>query len=228
MAIVRNGPAGGQENAAWVLGDLADNDPICTAIIEAGGVEALVALLLNGSDRCKSNAKWALTELPIAEYVSRLRSENASLKRQLAGDDVVDLRDGDASPPAKKRNALRDAHDEQQSSTLNRVKKEKADAEGARDRTDAVAAAASADLAGAASELEDAQELAGHLYQSENNKMSTIDELRGTVSERDARIEALEAEAREKDATIAELRERVGQLERPAPRGGGRAKRPRT
>ena len=49
-----------------------------------------------------------------------------------------------------------------------------------------------------------------------------------TVSERDARIEALEAEAREKDATIAELHERVGQLERPAPRGGGRAKRPRT
>ena len=48
------------------------------------------------------------------------------------------------------------------------------------------------------------------------------------MSERDARIEALEAEAREKDATIAELRERVGQLERPAPRGGGRAKRPRT
>ena len=57
--------------------------------------------------------------------------------------------------------------------------------------------------------------------------MSEIDELRRTVSERDARIEALEAEAREKDATIAELRERVGQLERPAPRGGGRAKRPR-
>ena len=41
-------------------------------------------------------------------------------------------------------------------------------------------------------------------------------------------LEALEAEVREKDATIAELRERVGQLERPAPRGGGRAKRPRT
>ena len=61
--------------------------------------------------------------------------------------------------------------------------------------------------------LEDAQELAGHLYQSENNKMSTIDELRGTVSERDARIEALEAE-------VAELREQL--------RGGGRAKRPRT
>ena len=44
---------------------------------------------------------------------SQLRSENASLKRQLAGDDVVDLRDGDASPPAKKRNALRDAHDDE-------------------------------------------------------------------------------------------------------------------
>jgi len=114
-----------------------------------------------------------------------------------------------------------------------KVKEEKAAAEGARDRTDAIAAAASvaaatatADAREAAEDLEEAQELTGHLVQSENNKMSEIDELRRTVSERDARIEALEAEAREKDATIAELRERVGQLERRAPRGGRRARGP--
>ena len=59
----------------------------------------------------------------------------------------------------------------------------------------------------------EAQELAHQLYQSENNKMSEIDELKRAVSERDSRIEALEAEARKKDATIAELRGRMGQLD---------------
>ena len=59
----------------------------------------------------------------------------------------------------------------------------------------------------------ESQELAHQLYQSENNKMSEIDELKRAVSERDSRIEALEAEARKKDATIAELRGRMGQLD---------------
>ena len=40
-----------------------------------------------------------------------------------------------------------------------------------------------------------------------------IDELKRAVSERDSRIEALETEVREKDATIAELRGRMGQLD---------------
>ena len=237
VALVTNGTADGQELAVAALGNLAHDDANKAAIDAAGGVEALMALLANGPDWCKEGAKHVLAKLGplVAKRFSRLQSENASLKRQLAGDDVVDLRDGDASPPAKKRNALRDAHDEQQSSTLNRVKEEKTDAEGARDRNDVVAAAASAaaatataEAADAAEDLRDSQELTDQLVLSENNKMSTIDELRGTVSERDARIEALEAEAREKDATIAELRGRVGQLERPAPRGGGRATRSRT
>jgi len=153
-----------------------------------------------------------LKRLPLAERFSRLQSENASLKRRLGEEDVVSLRDGEAPLPAKESSALRDAHDKQQAAVLRRVKEEKLAAEGARDRNDTVAAAASADAAGATSKLEDAQELTGHLVQSENNKMSEIDELRRTVSERDARIEALEAE-------VAALREQL--------RGGGRAKRPR-
>ena len=212
VALVTNGSTDGQEWAMAALGNLANNSTANTAaIIAAGGVEAG------------------------AEHFSRLQSENASIKRRLAEDDVVSLRDGEAPLPAKESSALRDAHDKQQTALLRRVKEEKVAVEGARDRNDVVAAAASvaaatatADAADAAEDLRDAQELTDQLVLSENNKMSTIDELRGTVSERDARIEALEAEVREKDATIAELRERVGQLERPAPRGGGRAKRPRT
>ena len=149
---------------------------------------------------------------------------------------MVDLTQGDdeADDAARHPNKrLREEYDQKTQERIVKVKEEKAAAEGARDRTDAIAAAASvaaatatADAREAAEDLEDAQELTGHLVQSENNKMSEIDELRRTVSERDARIEALEAEAREKDATIAELRERVGQLERPAPRGGRRARGP--
>ena len=192
VALVTNGTAGGQEEAAAALGHLAAwrrlgqgeaaNE---AAIVAAGGVEALVALAMNGSDRCKEKAKWALSKLPLAERFSQLRSENASLKRQLAGDDVVDLRDDGAPPPAKKRNALRDAHDEQQSSTLNRVKQEKADAEGARDRTAAAAAAASAaaaaataEAADAAQELEDVHgDLVNPLTLTVNALQTKIDEL---------------------------------------------------
>ena len=113
-----------------------------------------------------------------------LKSENASLKRQLAGDDVVDLREGDASPPAKKRNALRDAHDEQQISTLNRVKKEKVDAEGQRDRTDATAAEASAAAAEASAaaatandDAEEAQDTLGYQVRFTDALQTKIDEL---------------------------------------------------
>ena len=66
----RNGPAGGQENAAWVLGDLADNDPICTAIIEAGGVEALVALATNDEADGQEAAARALRNLARSNRVA--------------------------------------------------------------------------------------------------------------------------------------------------------------
>jgi len=176
------------------------DDRVLSAIIAAGALETLEHLVCTSSFRQTCDSTQLLLSLRLPTHLLRLQSENASLKRRLGEEDVVDLRDGDAPPPAKKRNALRDAHDEQHTATVKRVKQEKVDA---------------------VEDLEDAQELTGHLVQSENNRMTEIDELRGTVSERDARIEALEA-------TIAELRERVGQLERPAPRGGGQAKRSRT
>ena len=237
VALVANGAAGGQETAADALGNLALDDANHAAIAAAGGVEALAALLAHGSDMGKLYAKMALEQLgPLAEYASRLQTENTSLQRRLdryEGSGAIDVtQDDDVDDDAQHRDTgLRDLRERK----LVEVKEEKVAAEGARDRNDAVAAAASAaaatataDAADAAEDLRDSQELTDQLVLSENNKMSTIDELRGTVSERDARIETLEAEAREKDATIAELRERVGQLERPAPRGGGRAKRPRT
>ena len=193
VALVRSGVAGGQAMAARALRDLViHNDAnqvaiVAAAIVAAGGIEALSALRANGSHDGKFHAKQALEKLgpAVGDYVSKLRSENASLKRQLAGDDVVDLRDDGAPPPAKKRNALRDAHDEQQSSTLNRVKQEKADAEGARDRTAAAAAAASAaaaaataEAADAAQELEDVHgDLVNPLTLTVNALQTKIDEL---------------------------------------------------
>ena len=128
----------------------------------------------------------------VAERFSRLQSENASLKRQLAGDDVVDMRDGDASPPAKKRNALRDAHDEQQSSKLKRVKEEKLDAERACDRTDATAAAASAAAAKASAaaatahnDAEEAQDTLGYQVRFTDALQTKIDELHALASQVD-------------------------------------------
>ena len=186
VALVASGAADGQEMAARVFGTLAHNNAANkAAIIAAGGVEALVALQMNGSDRSKIHARSALSNLGplVAERFSRLQSENASLKRQLAGEeDVVSLCDGEAPLPAKESSALRDAHDKQQTAVLRRVKEEKADAEGARDRNDAVAAAASTAAATAAAEaaqeLEDVHEdFVNPLTLTVNALQTKIDEL---------------------------------------------------
>ncbi|CAH0369015.1 unnamed protein product [Pelagomonas calceolata] len=196
------GSADDQEETAkalWCFTRCCGRMDTSTAIVEAGGVEALSALLANGSDVGKSYAQQALKELgPLAEYASRLQSENASLKRQLAGDDVVDLCDGDASPPAKKRNALRDAHDEQQSSTLKRVKEEKDAVEGARDRTDAVAAAASAAAAAATAEAADAAE------ELEDVHDDLVNPLTLTVNALQTKIDELHALAYQVDPVAAD------------------------
>ena len=192
VALLKQGPVV-QERAAEALKNLAGvNSANQAAIAEAGGVEALVALAMNGSDRCKEKAKWALSKLPVADYASKLLSENASLKRQLAGDDVVDLRDGDASPPAKKRNALRDAHDEQQAATLNHVKQENVVVEGQRDRTDATAAEASAAAAKASAaavtakdDAEEAQDTLGYQVRFTDALQTKIDELHALASQVD-------------------------------------------
>ena len=192
VSLATNGAAGGQEAAARWLCHLAD-EANHAAIAAAGGIEALLALLANGSERGKELARRALEKLGLlAEFISRLQSENASLKRQLAGDDVVDLREGDASPPAKKRNTLRDAHDEQQSSILDRVKKEKVDAEGQLDRTDATAAEASAAAAKASAaaatangDAEEAQDTLGYQVRFTDALQTKIDELHALASQVD-------------------------------------------
>ena len=59
VALLKQGPVV-QERAAEALKNLAGvNSANQAAIAEAGGVEALVALAMNGSDRCKEKAKWA-------------------------------------------------------------------------------------------------------------------------------------------------------------------------
>ena len=67
MALWRNGAAQGhfqwQEDAAGALANLAYDDPICTAIIEAGGVEALVALATNDEADGQEAAAAALQNL---------------------------------------------------------------------------------------------------------------------------------------------------------------------
>ena len=204
VALVTNGAAGGQEQAAGALRTLAYNNAANkAAIVAAGGVEALSALLANGSDFGKEYARRALEHLgPLAEYASRLQSENASLKRQLAGDDVVDLRDDGAPPPAKKRNALRDAHDEQQSSTLNRVKEEKTDAEGARDRNDAVAAAASTAAATAAADAREAAREAAQELEDVHDDF--VNPLTLTVNALQTKIDELHALASQVDPVAAD------------------------
>ena len=201
VAIVANGTAWGQESAAWALEWLAaENASNQAAIADAGGIEALTALIANGSeDYCKKSAKKTLEKLGplVAERFSRLQAENASLKRQLAGDDVVDLRDDGAPPPAKKR-TLRDAHDEQQTALLKRVKEEKADAEGARDRTDAVAAAASAAAATATAEAADAAE------ELEDVREDFVNPLTLTVNALQTKIDELHALACQVDPVAAD------------------------
>ena len=199
------GSADDQEETAealWCFARSCGQMGTSTAIVEAGGVEALSALLANGSGQGKRHAKRALKELgPLAEYASKLRSENASLKRQLAGDDVVDLRDDGAPPPAKKR-TLRDAHDEQQLSTLNRVKEEKVAAEGARDRNDAVAAAASTAAATAAADArEAAREAAQELVDVHDD---FVNPLTLTVNALQTKIDELHALASQVDPVAAD------------------------
>ena len=203
VALLKQGPVV-QERAAEALKNLAGvNSANQAAIAEAGGVEALVALAMNGSDRCKEKAKWALSKLPVADYASKLLSENASLKRQLAGEeDVVSLCDGEAPLPAKESSALRDAHDKQQTAVLRRVKEEKLDAEGARDRTDRVAAAASA---AAATATADAREAAREAAQElEDVHEDFVNPLTLTVDALQTKIDELHALASQVDPVAAD------------------------
>ena len=162
VALVRNGADRVQYQAAWALQNLAcDNAANKAAIIAAGGVEALVALQMNGSDRSKSNAQRALSNLPLAEFISRLQTENASLQRRLdryEGSGAIDVtQDDDADDDAQHRDTgLSDLLDRKTQEHIVEVKKEKLDAEGARDRNDAVAAAASTAAATAAADAREA------------------------------------------------------------------------
>ena len=139
VALVTNGAAGAQEHAAAALRNLAyDNAANKVAIGCAGAIKPLVALETKGAPGSRRSAAHALQILDLADadyisYITRLKSENASLKRQLPEDDVVDLRDDNLQPPKKKRN-LRDEVDEQKQAVLKRVKQEKVAVEGARDR----------------------------------------------------------------------------------------------
>ena len=97
-----------------------------------------MALQVNGSASCEEKAKWALSELPFAEYhaeyVSQLRSENASLQRRLdryEGTGKIDMtQDGDGDDDAQRRDTgLRDLLDRKTQESFGKVKQEKVDAE---------------------------------------------------------------------------------------------------
>ena len=82
----------GQEQAALALWMLNRNDANNFAIVVAGGVEALVALVRNDDRRVKYAASCALEVLELAPIASRVRilqAENESLKRQLDRIDVA-------------------------------------------------------------------------------------------------------------------------------------------
>ena len=67
----------------------------------AGGIDPLVALVRSGA--ADSQAVRALVNLDLAGYVSRLQSENASLKRRL--DRVIaaaQVSDSEEQPPQKR------------------------------------------------------------------------------------------------------------------------------
>ena len=64
VALVTSGPAGGQEEAAWALGNLAwNNTANRDAIREAGGIAPLVALVRNGDWAGQEQAAATLAKL---------------------------------------------------------------------------------------------------------------------------------------------------------------------
>ena len=89
-------------------------------------------------------------------------------------------------------------------------------------------------------DAEEQEELAGKLVQSENAKMTKIDELKTAAASKDARIGELETELssnatrigeleaslQAKDETIAELRGRVAELEKSGPKKAAKTKKP--
>ena len=205
VALVRSGVAGGQAMASRALRDLViHNDAnqvavVAAAIVAAGGIEALSALRANGSHDGKFHAKQALEKLgpAVGDYVSKLHSENASLKRRLGEEDVVDLC-GDGAPPPAKKNALRDEHDRKTQEHIVEVKKEKADAEGARDRTDAIAAAASVAAATATADAREATEELEDVHDDFVNPLTL------TVNALQTKIDELHALARQVDPVAAD------------------------
>ena len=182
VALVTKGTADGQKWAADALLNLTYNNTANkVAIVCAGAIKPLVALETKGAPGSRRSAAHALQILDLADadyisYITRLKSENPSLKRQLPEDDVVDLRDDNSQPPKKKRN-LRDEVDEQKQAVLKRVKQEKVAVEGARDR--------------AVEDLEDVQD-------------DVVNPLTLTVNALQTKIDELHALARQVDPAAAD------------------------
>ena len=65
VALVRDGDAGGKEQAAGALRSLAVNADNQVAIARAGGIEPLVALARSGTDGQKEHAAAALRNLAV-------------------------------------------------------------------------------------------------------------------------------------------------------------------
>ena len=123
-------------------------------------------------ERAAAAALKVLDLATIASLLQTLQAEKASsLKRRLAEDDVVDLCDGDAPPPEKKR-TLRDVVDEEKDATLKRVKLEQANAAG---------------------EAEEAQDTLGYQVRFTDALQTKIDELAALAKESGADAAAVDA-----------------------------------
>jgi len=123
VALVVDGVSGYQEKAAGLLGNLAHDDANKAAIVAAGGVEALVALAMNGSELGKRIAQRALGGLPLADRFVKLQRR---LDRY-EGSGAIDVtQDDDADDDAQHRDTgLRDLRERKAQAQFVEVKKEK-------------------------------------------------------------------------------------------------------
>ena len=185
-------------DAAYMLYHLARNNPDRQrAFLEAKGLFPGLIKLSRRSYPSGQGAKLLLKLFDhptLASKIASLEQEMEILKRRLSRHEgVVDVTgDGGDAPPVE--NKLREEHDRATKKKLVKVKEEKADAEGARDRTDAIAAEASVAAASERERADDQGTNAMYLHTQKSELQRLVSDAANALLDSDADVPTKEVD----------------------------------
>ena len=167
------------------------------AIVEAEGLYSRLVKMSrqDGGSSGASRMLYHLFDPPVlASKVTSLESKVASLERRLSRyEGTMDVTgDGGDAPPVE--NKLREEHDRATKKKLVKVKVEKADAEGARDRNDAIAAEASVAAASERDRADDQGTNAMYLHTQKSELQRLVSDAANALLDSDADVPTKEVD----------------------------------